>query len=217
VAASIWLWILPLTFLCYALWVRWQIWRWPTGLNFVLSAVTSAGTVVILIVIGIAAAPLPIKATGPAIILGRGPEICVIFVDRTVMGKLYGHTLREYLDKNPGQVATSTFIVTESAACVLPSRLNKVIVSGRLIQDAADTLNSSRPDRVILINPDGVPEKSEWGNSLASRTWVYFGEYSQTPSRSSWVNFPGIKTLLIDGAADFVPAWPQAVLKSSGA
>ena len=216
VQESAWLWILPLTFLGYALWNRIQIRQWPVHSSFGLGALTSVSMVAILVAIGYAETSLPIKMTGRVVAVGNGPEVSVIFVDRNVMGKFYGHTFRQYLNKNPSQQAESTYIITESQESIMPSKCHQLIISGRWWQDAGCALNVNRADQVILINPATNPEIFKWNQSATAKTSVYFGEYSQSAARSSWASCPGFRTLVIEGAADFMPSWPQVILKSSG-
>jgi hypothetical protein len=216
VAESLWLWIAPLLLLGYAVGNRSYLKRWPPLASAGICGVLSISAVAIVILIGFAGESLPLKKTGGAVTLGNGPNLNLIFVDRDVMGKLYGHALRKYLDENRDQLAENTFIITESPAYIMPPGLHEVIFSGRLMQDVsiAAVLNVSH--QIIFINPGCYPGKTEWSDAWASRTAVYFGEYSQSPARSAWASDRNIKTLSIDGASDFVPSWPYAVLKPSG-
>jgi hypothetical protein len=216
VEESVWLWILPLLFLGYAVWNRFHLKQWPTLLSVGLGGLISTCVVAGLILIGFVGASLPIKATDGAVVLGRGPDINVIFVDRAVMGKLYGHTLRRFLAKNRDWLSDNTYIVSESPDYVTPASMHEMIVSGQMMHDAKVASDLNHSDQIILINPDCFPNETKWVAGMASKTSVYFGEYSQSPARSSWVSYPIVKSLLIDGASDFVPSWPQAVWKPTG-
>ena len=216
VEESIWLWILPLAALSFAVWKRLQARQWPALSGVGLGAVMSVCIVAGLILIGWAGTVVPIQATSRAVTLGQGPVLNVIFVDRDVMGKLYGHAFRRYLETNPEQLTVGTFIVTESSDYKMATKVHELIVSGRTWSAAGDAGGRCHADQIILINPEGDAQKAMWDKRQASNTCVYFGEYSQDPSRSSWESCPGIKTLVIGGGADFVPTWPQAVLKSPG-
>ena len=209
---SIWIWIVPLLMFGYALVSRLRLRQWPKFSNVALGGLTSIGIIAILIILGSVTTTVPIRETNGSVVLGRSSNTTVIFVDRSVMGKLYGHTFRKFLAGNEGHMLESTFILTESPFYRMPSKVHEVIISGRLLQDpnVANYLNCS--DQIVLVNPNDFPGETRFDHSLANKTRVYFGEYSQAPSRSSWSNYPGIKAFLIDGASDFVPSWPQAVL-----
>jgi hypothetical protein len=214
VEESAWLWVLPLVLLVFAMWRRFQMNQWPGMACLGLSALSCSAIVGALILAGCATAALPIKVDGHLIALGSGPQVNIILVDRTVMGRLYGHTFRGYLTSKPGLLAANTFMISESPDFAFPSRIHELIVSGGLLKDAGRNFAFARADRIILINPGDVPENSTWERNWTSKSCVYFGEYSQAPSRSSWAGLSGVRTHLIEGAADFVPSWPRALLQS---
>lgn len=212
VEESIWLWILPLLALGYVIFERFHIRQWPRMSSFALSGAASVGIVAVFILIGLASPSLPITSSAGVATIGKGSTKTLIFVDRQVMGSLYGHTFRKFLAKNPDQLAKNTFILAESSHDLPSSDINYVVVSGRFTQEDNLVSRFNQGEQIILVNPSCFPEETKLNNGLIAKTLVYFGEYSQVPSRSSWSSYPGIKALQIDGASDFVPSWPQAIL-----
>ena len=212
VEESIWLWTLPLLALGYVAFERFQLRQWPAFSYFVLSGIASVGIVAILIVIGITTASLPIASSPGVVTLGKGGTETLILVDRQVMGSFFGHTFRKFLAKNPDQLASSTFILVESSRDLPSSTLARLVISGRFSQEDKVVSNLDQGREIILINPSCFPQEAKLNKDLIEKTVVYFGEYYQAPSRSSWSSYPGIKALQIDGASDFVPSWPQAIL-----
>jgi hypothetical protein len=216
VAASVWLWIVPLIFLGWALRERLSFNRWPAPAGLGWGALAFACIVASLVVVGFTHAEVPIRMMDHAVAVGRGADASVIFVDRSVMGKLYGHALRKYLDKNPILLSRSTFILTESPHDTVPANVQQIVISGRMIRDSNIAASLNHADHIILINPGCFPEEAEWGPGIAPKTAVYFGEYCECPSRASWAAYPQVKSLLIQGAGNFIPAWPRAVWGPTG-
>jgi hypothetical protein len=190
--------------------------RWPSRIGLATGALASVGAVITAIAIGHASAGLPVSANGGVVIVGNGEQKTVIYVDRAVMGKLYGHALREYLNQNHHLLSSHTYIVTESSGYEVPAGTNQVVIGGSMLRESSVALERSRSNQIVLINPDCFPEetKSEFG--AVKNVFVYFGEYSQSPARSSWAAGIAGKTFVIEGAGDFVPSWPQAVWKPTG-
>jgi hypothetical protein len=215
VEESVGLWILPLMCFVVALGSRFHFRCWPTLLSAGKCAVMALGIVTLVILVGFAKSSLPIRVAKTAVSVGRGPELNIIFVDRNVMGNLYGHAFRRYVAENPHLLDKSMFIITESPDYVIPSGVHELIFSGRLWPNT-DSLKLNQADQIVLINPCGLPGSSRWKIGNRFKTCVYFGEYSQSTLRSSWAGYPDLETRFIDGAADFVPSWPQAVLRSPG-
>jgi hypothetical protein len=137
-------------------------------------------------------------------------------VDRKVLGLFYGHTFRKFLAASPGQVSACTFIFTESPLHLPSENIHCLVVSGGPppLGDSSPSAYLDRGERIIMVNPSFTPDDAKLNNALVARMVVYFGEYMQLPSRSSWSSYPGLKVLQIDGAANFVPNWPTVILQS---
>jgi hypothetical protein len=215
VAESPWLWIVPLIFLGYVLWERLRFRQWPSLSSFLVSGISSCGIVAILVLIGFATRSLPITFAGGVVTVGSGSDKTLILVDRKVLGPMYGHTLRSFLAKNRDQLNNHSFILVESPHDVSLPNANRLVICGRL--DSRSHLSSyfEKGQPITFVNPSFFPEEAKLTDTLLGTTSVYFGEYTYLPSRSSWSNYPGIKTIQIDGASDFVPNWPQAILKAN--
>jgi hypothetical protein len=212
VEESFWLWIIPLLSLGGVGVARFRSQRWPPLSSFLWSITASVGIVAILILLGVATSTLPIVGTPDRVTLGRSSDQTVIFVDRKIMGSLYGHTFRKFLARNPDQLNKTTFIFVESSSGLPSSSIACLVVGGRFAQKKEIISNLDKGENVILINPTCSPDETGLDESLVAKTLVYFGEYSQVPSRSSWSSYPGVKAFQIDGASDFVPSWPEAIL-----
>jgi hypothetical protein len=212
VEESIWLWILPLLALGYVTFERIQARQWPPLSSFVLRGTASVGIVAILILIGLTSSSLPITSNKGVVTVGKGSTKTLILVDRQVMGSFYGHTFRKFLAKNRDQLSDNTFVFVESSRDLPSSTIACLVVSGKFMQEGNVVSRLDQGEQIILVNPSCFPEEAKLNNDTIGKTLVYFGEYSQAPCRSSWSSYPGIKALQIDGASDFVPSWPQAIL-----
>jgi hypothetical protein len=212
VQESIWLWIIPFLTLGYVIYERSKNHRWPSVHSVVFSGAVSMVIVLLFIAKGLAGTSLSIAANKGEVTIGKGSSHTLIFVDRQVMGSFYGHTLRKFLATNPDQLSRSTFILLESPRDLKNLAVNRVIVSGQLMQEQKVVGNLNPGEQIVIVNPSCSPDEVKLNKALLEKTLVYFGEYSQAPSRNSWSSWPGIKTFQIDGAGDFVPSWPQMLL-----
>jgi hypothetical protein len=210
------LWIVPCVLLMRVLLDRIRLHRWPPFPMIGTSGLVSAGVVALVILAGRSWAQLPITMNDRMTVLGRGANMDVIFVDRNVLGKLYGHALRKFLFDRVDRAAEMKIIVTEFADSSMPAPIRRTVVSGGLMADEAIMPALNRSDRIILINPGAFPTRRAWDPGLASKTTLYFGEYSDSTSRSVWAGCAVARLDVIPGAADFVPSWPAAVWRPAG-
>ncbi len=210
---ALWLWVVPLALLAFAGDSRRRLKVWPGLRSFGMAGLSSIGAVAILVLVGWSTTVLPIRKEGRATVLGLGVNRTVIFIDRGVMGKLYGHTLRRFMAESGADISQRTYIVTESADYLIPTGVAQAILSGKMVHEVSGV---SHCKQVVLINPACFPEEMQWKTNSASQPCVYFGEYSQSPSRSSWETWPKVRYVVIDGAGDFVPGWPGALWKPAG-
>ncbi len=213
---SPWLWILPLALLGFALWSRAALKQWPAPSGVICCAVFSSALVALLVAIGFCTVSLPLAATNGAVAIGQGPAIHVIMADRGVMGKLYGHALRNYLSEHRSELSENMFYITESPNGAMPDHASQTIISGSMMKSSAISDALKRSGQIILVNPGCFPEETSWDPNLASKTAVYFGEYSQSPSKSSWSSYPRVRMLIIAGAGEFIPSWPKVLWKTTG-
>ena len=213
---SIWLWLLPLLFLCSAVGARFRWKRWPAWRSIGWSGFVSASAVIVLIGFGCVTAELPIKAENQAVVIGHGRNKLLIYIDRGVMGKLYGHTLRKYWRESGENLSGQTYIITETPGYPAPADFSQMIVCGRMAQTVRIPAELPGTSQFILINPECFPEEMKWDASVTTKARVYFGEYAQGSSRSAWETCAGVHYLVIDGAGDFVPTWPRAIWKPTG-
>jgi len=215
VASSPWLWLVPVCAVAYAVRQRVRLARWPDLSIVMAGGAVSVAVVTVLVGIGNAAAILPIREQSGFVVVGSGKTATMIFVDRKVMGSLYGHTFRKFLARDIDALRDGKFIFVETAQGSLAQRATQLVVTGRFAEDAALMAKNGDGCRIILINPSGIFDQlqSKWSSSRGMT--VYFGEYSDAPSRSAWRAFPGIKAVQADGAADFVPSWPDVIWNAS--
>jgi len=208
---SICLWILPLCALICVVWERIRARDWPSSTSLAASGAVSAAIVVGLIATGNLTTSQPINYTRGLVIVGNGPVQTVIFVDRKVMGSLFGHAFRKFVASNHDALNQGAYCFVESSRDLPPAPTTRVIVSGRFARES-EIVSQLKGTQIVIINPACAPDEASLAGDSIGRTTVYFGEYSQISDRSSWSNVPGIKTLQIDGAGDFVPSWPMAIL-----
>ena len=209
VEESPWLWILPVAALIYSIAERIRVARWPESSGYVVGAACSTALISILVLLGFSTEVLTVKNSGESVTIGSGPVSTVIFVDRRVMGSLYGHTVRKFLAANPDILRNNRFIFLESSRD-FPAVATHFVISGRFMQDANILSRFDQGQQMILVNPAGFPDEIQ-PKDWIEKTTVYLGEYSHAPSRSSWSNYPGLKTVQIEGASDFIPSWPETI------
>jgi hypothetical protein len=213
---SVWLWIIPLLLLVLVICDRTRRKTWPAWRSVAVGDSVCACVVAGLIGAGCATAMPSIDMENATIIIGHGANKTLIYIDRDVMGKLYGHTLRKFLTGSATNLSGKTYIVTETSRYLVPADVSQIIVSGRMAQSVQIPADLQQPGRLILINPACLPEQMRWNPATTVKARVYFGEYAQYPSRSSWESCAGVQYVTIDGAGDFVPAWPGAIWSPAG-
>jgi len=210
------IWVLPILLFALAIAARIRRRAWPAWRSMMLGGLVSGCALVAIISAGCVAATLPIKAQSGAILIGRGGDEALIYIDRGVMGKLYGHTLRRYLADNAKELFGKIYMITEAPNFSAPANVSQIIVGGKMAQNLLSLAGLGRVGQLVLINPSCFPEEMHWNGSAEMKACVYFGEYAQSLSRSSWETRPGVQHLVIEGAGDFVPAWPDAIWKPAG-
>ena len=213
---SVWLWAMPLLFLGLVIRARAKRKIWPAWRSVAVGGLVSACVIAGVIGAGCATAMLPIDVENSTVIIGHGADKTLIYIDRGVMGKLYGHALRRYLTGNAANLSGKTYIVTETSRYLGPADVSQIIVSGRMAQSVQIPADLLRSARLSLINPACFPEEMRWNLPGTAKVRVCFGEYAQDSSRSSWETCAGVRYLMIGGAGDFVPAWPRAIWKPAG-
>ena len=209
-----WLWMLPLGALGYVILERFNLHQWPRFRSFLAGGLLSFGIVGLLVLIGIATAPILVHFDRGAVTIGKGPVTTIVLVDRKVMGSLYGHTFRKFVAANPAALSGGSFIFIETPRDLSSAPMANLVISGRFAPGSEIVSKFGQGKQVILVNPSGFPDDAGLSHDAIQKTIVYFGEYSQAPSRSSWANYPGIRIIQIDGASDFVPSWPEAIWSS---
>jgi hypothetical protein len=214
VEESIWLWILPVGALGCVIRERVRVREWPSRSSFVFSGTVSAGVIALVVLRGAVTAPQPITYFRGEVTVGKGPTHTIIFVDRRVMGSLYGHAFRKFAATNRDKFFDGSYCFVESSRDVPPFSTTCAIVSGRFAGERDILSKFATGTQVILVNPACSPDETMWAVGMIERTTVYFGEYAQGPARSSWSNVPGIRPRQIEGASDFVPSWPEVILSS---
>jgi hypothetical protein len=210
-----WLWVLPLTLLGVAVGIRFQQRISPNLLGFGMPGLFSAGVVAAIILVGKITSTWPIKFDGDAVVLGGGANKTVIYIDREVTGKLYGHTLRKFLQK--AGTLDQIYLITENPEYITPAGVSQIIMSGSMASNILRISPRTEWNQVVLINPTCFPEEMHWNAGSAFKMCVCFGEYSQFASRSSWESCAGVRHYVIEGAGDFVPAWPSVIWNPAGA
>jgi hypothetical protein len=213
---SFWLWGLPLLLLGLVIRAR-MLWKiWPAWRSVAVGGLLSACVVVGVIGVGCVTATLPIQVQSSTVMIGHGVSKTLIYIDRGVMGKLFGHTLRRFLTGNATNLSGKTYITTETSQYQGLLDVSQIIVSGGMAQSVQIPADLQQSGQLILINPLCFPEEMRWNHSSPAKVRVYFGEYAQCASRSSWESCAGVRYLMIGGAGDFVPAWPGAIWSPAG-
>lgn len=206
VAESPWLWPVPVvSLLCALLW-RWRRRIWPPKPVWLAAPVTAGG----LIVAAFLFFPASSLRKGPhGVVFGQGdPEVWVI-VDRKVLGKQCGRALREK------QSAFSNlgigFADTVEQLPDIP--LKHIILTGTFHADEGLLNRLSNAQTVTLVNPMLYPQELPLHESHLKNWVVLFGEFSQSPTASSWAAVTGKGNFHhLPGIGDFIPNWPDQLL-----
>ena len=213
---SVWLWAMPLLFLGLVICARAKRKNWPAWRSLAVGGLVSAWVIAGVIGVGCVTATLPIEVENSTVMIGRGSDKTLIYIDRGVMGKLYGHSLRRFLSGNVANLAGKTYLVTETSRYRGPADASQIIISGRMAQSVQIPSDLQQQGQLTLINPACFPEEMRWNLPGTTKVRVYFGEYAQNSSRSSWETCAGVRYLMIGGAGDFVPAWPGVIWSPAG-
>ena len=211
VEESCWLWLLSLVALGYVFRERLRTHQWPSLSGFLFGGAVSAGTVIALIWLGVSTTSQPIKFSNGVVTVGEGPAKTVVFVDRQVVGSLFGHTFRKYVAENPDLLRDGSFEFIESGRTPILSPVDCLVISGRCAGKSGTATQIGPRERIVLVNPTCFPDEAQLSPDVIKNATVFFGEYSQSPSRSSWLSERGVKSVQIVGASDFVPSWPAAI------
>lgn len=203
VAESPWLWIVPGLYLLLVLIYRLAKVSWfnPRFLAVPLGA--TAAMMLVLFLVGSRGSNLTYD--GNQVTVGSGEEKVYLLVDQKILGKTYGKTLRRYLEENPRPFS---IILSDRIPAELPK---KMIVAGQPNPEAKAQLASAatKLDKLVFLSPAVFPQELNLSAEDLKKVEVVFGEFSDSAAGQSWRGFA--QTKLIEGAADFLPKWPEAV------
>ncbi len=212
VAESPWLWILPTIVFIWSISERFFMKKWPRVSYLLANAGASLGTLIVLLIIGRLTTSLPIVRTGDTVELKGDNRRTFILLDRHVLGPLFGHTFRRYIEDLDGR----TWVFVEPGISP-PKTINTddVWLEGKLswpVNAVHDAFQNCH--HIVLINPDFFPDDLSLTSVESRKTAVYIGEYCQMPSRYAW-SHSGLNSVQIHAAGDFIPDWPISIINGT--
>ena len=222
VADSPWLWVLPVASLVPMLVWRSRTSTWPSWQNWTVLALSACLVLCAFVALGLLPnGNPPIRLAGSRIVLGNhpsNPDIWVI-TNSDVFGKLYSRTLRQFwqTSADPRRGPGLTVALVQSIDQLTPTdvRAKTLVAGGTLTVSELDRIKKLAPlcGKLILLNPVFYPQAMEVAPSSGAKIEVVSGEFSQVPS-SAWADALGQPVYNVPGAGDFLPRWPELVLKN---
>jgi len=196
------LWIVPLLFLCAAIFCRFAKRESPTMLQWAIASCIPTSILAALWLLGQNSPHL--NGTASSVIFGHGAPEVVVFYDPRTMGDLYGKAIRE--------AGVPTEVIVSPGTHRPPVLKGKTLVLGSdkpSIDPVALKAAIKECRYLILFDPSFFPEEIGSASSLAGKTMAYFGEFSQSPSVEAWRSSPGYRQL--PGIGDFFPRWADLI------
>lgn len=205
VAESPWIWAVPGLFLLLVLGYRLFRVQWFNPRLLVAPLGAAALVTLGLFIVG--QNGNQVRLDGDMVIVGSGSERVHLLVDRKILGQTYGKTLRRYLSNNPRNVEVG-LSETVPTGENLPK---KMIVAGKPGPEVRAQIVSAifKLDKLVFLSPAVFPQEFNLSPDSLKKVEVVFGEFSDSAAGQSWRSFA--QTRLVEGAADFLPKWPEAI------
>ena len=210
VAESPWVWIVPgislLAVIMYRIfkrdWPQSSMWRIPTGF--------AALSCLVLLVAG--GKGTKVQGSRKQVVIGHGKVGLWLVADERVLGgDRFAKSLRRYLDEHP---ADRTVGIVWSVA-ELPNDLSQttVVVAGLPDGLAQGTMQrvAASAAKLIFLSPGCYPQEAGMDTDRKPPVETLFGEFSQSVVLSAWEDTGKVRR--IEGAGDFLPAWPQIIFE----
>lgn len=210
VGESPWVWIVPGVSLLAV--IAWRMLKkdWPGLSTWSLPAGVAALVCLVLYLAGGKGAGF--QGSFERVVIGQGEVALWLVADERVLGgDRFAKSLRRYIEEH--SVGRSVGVVWSLAA--LPEVLSKttIVVTGApgdltqgRMQDIARTAA-----KLIFLSPGCYPQEVGVDANLKIPVETFFGEFSQSMVLSAWEDT--VKVRRIEGAGDFLPAWPQIILE----
>lgn len=213
VAQSHWIWVTPGLALVIVIAGRLVSHSWPTLRGWLgVTGVTVVAIAAAVISTMFMNPKCKIAGTPFGAAIGSANPATWVIGDPKVLGQQPGKTLRRYIQQTPAEAVG----FSRSLAAIPPSALNhttKWVVAGSLNADDLEELRKlvAANQKVVCLNPWFYPIEAGLTNS-PEKPMVHFGNFSQSPARSSWESLQAAQ--VIDGAGEFLPNWPQIISSS---
>lgn len=210
VAESPWVWMVPgislLAVVIYRMfkrdWPRLSTWSIPVGVAALFcSALYLAG-----------GKGTKVQGSLERVVIGHGKVVLWLVADERVLGgDRFAKSLRRHLDQHPTDRAVG--VVWSVAA--LPDDLSqaRVVMAGLpdgLEQGTMQRVSASASN-LIFLSPGCYPQEAGMDANMKTPVETLFGEFSQSMVLSAWEDTGTVRR--IEGAGDFLPAWPKIIFE----
>lgn len=206
VGESPWLWITPLTSLLAVLLYRWRRRVWPAP---PLALVPPSFAAVAVLGALLAFPHTNVRKTAEGVIVGQGEPTTWVFVDRQVLGKQYGRTLRGNLPVS--EKRTIGLVEGSDARPKRNESIQQLILTGHFTTDAQLERMLQNAKEIFLVAPRLFPQELPLSAEVLQKITILIGEFSQTPASTSWAQEGKVR--LLPGIGDFLPDWPSHLLQ----
>ncbi len=204
VAESLWLWIVPILSLLWVLAYRIKQKCWPRLRYWKIGLGTAIATYLALLILGILKHSVIHKKDGQIIYGNQTPNTWIL-VNTKIIGKDYGHTFREAIQK--ASVYNVGFIENSAQ---LPSVAGKELILMGKLPRKDSAINSA--SSLLIVNPEFSPTDIGIDQEHNRKIRVMAGEFSQLPFLEDWKRTGNVQ--FITGCGEFLPGWPSKLLVS---
>ena len=203
----LWVWPLPITLLGIVVYFRYLRKKWPSYNHWLFVIISSL--LICIVFYGIGIGHSNIYYDGDKLILGKKPQVWIVYHEST-MGKYeYARNLREFYYHRPdiGSVGI-IFSIDDLVSSV--SSADTLVISCLNVKNYKKifSCNKLQIKRLILISPEFSWREIAEDVPKDLKLTVYWGERSESPYKFSWASFP-VKT--IKSVADFYPNLPEII------
>ena len=205
VAESPWLWVVPLMSLVAVLAYRIYVIQWPSPKAWIIPLGAAAMLTLSFWIAGQNDAA--VHGYGSYVTIGEGEPAVWILYDEATLGKLYGKSLREYL--NGSEVKPPSIGIAFSPDSLPDLGGKKLIIAGGDTPETRERLAAliGSAAETILLTPAFYPQELDLAPERLAGISVIFGEFSQSPTSYAWQQAGHVRRLA--GVGNFIPNWPQ--------
>lgn len=205
-------WVVPGLTLGSVLWVRTRKKAWPSPWTWPGAMAFSFLFLLGLYAYGRSCVTLDLEGSPEGLRIGhRGGTLLILRPAEEVVGKKYGHRVREALTAAEDMsIWISREVPDETSAGAV------IVLSGKFGVGEADFTRRARPAGLILINPaiekettDGLPDVPAvviWGGLRQRNDELFWKEWADSRPRRTFQR--------VEGSAEYIPSWFSEVKRA---